>query len=168
MPTVNTDLQRKYRYKVAININADDGPGTPYSEVPVDEFTPPDRRREPVTRQNRALGQISLVGLPSYGEMTIRLALRVVGDGSNDTAALIADLEQLHASDTDTCLITLMTLADVDGGEQVSYEQTFSNCRLTGYKIDALNRKGDDDMLHVELTLMPSGVQLIKGTQIGI
>ena len=164
MPTVVTDLQRKYRYKVTFVTNHD---GTPFSDVPVDEFTPPDRRREPVTRQNRSLGQITLIGPPAFGEMTLRMALRITSDdSSNSTAALLDALQSLHENDADTCDVVLMTLADVAGAEQIAYKHAYHNCRVTSYKIESLNRRGDDDMLHVEVMLIPSSVETIKGDQI--
>jgi hypothetical protein len=163
MPNVKTDLQRKYKYKATFTINSS---GTPHNEVPVDEFTPPDRRKEPVTRQNRKYGQIVLSAPTSYGEMTMRLALRITGDSANATASLISDLQSLADTDADTCNVYLNTIADVDGSEQVSYKQIYSNCRLTGFKVDSLNRHGDDEMLHIEMSLIPSHVSRIKGDQV--
>lgn len=159
---VTTDLQRKYRYAATIKINSS---GNLHTGVPVDEFTPPDRRAEAVTRQNRRLGPVVLTGPVSYGEMTVRLALRVADP--NTTASLISDLQAMKDNDADTCDITLSLLAGIDPSEQVSHKQHYSNCKLTGYVIDALSRKGDDDMVHLQMTLMPSRVSRLQGEQLG-
>lgn len=164
MPTVVNDMQRKYRYKVMITPNAS---GVPLQDIVVDEFTPPDKRFEPVTRQNQALGPIVLVGPPSYGEMTLRLALRVTDSVANDTATVIATLQNLNLSDADTCDVLLSTLADAAGSEQVAYKHSYENCKVTGYRMEGLNRRGDDDMLHIELTMMPSRVRVVQGEQMG-
>ena len=152
---MTVDLQRKYRYTINIRINSSDTSHT----AQVDEFTPPDVRSEPVTRLNQKLGQIALAGPKTYGEMTFRLTLRI---GESEVANLIDDLEDLQIDDTDTCEITLMSKAMVGGAEEVSYSQSFQNCRLTGYKLDPFSRKADDDFVHIEITLIPSKVGKVK------
>jgi len=145
------DLQRKYRYTVQITINSLDGVGTTHTAV-VDEFTPSDVRREPVTRQNHSLGQLTLVGPATYTEMTLRLALRI---GESTVSDLIEALQELEDNDVDTCNVTLSTQVTSAGVEEVAYRQTFTNCRLTGFKLDAFNRKDDGDFVHAEITLIP-------------
>ena len=156
------DIQRKFRYSVEIRLNAADGDsGTAYTDVIVDEFTPSDVRNEAVSSQNQSLGQVSLTARSTYSEMTLRLALRITEGEVNRTYNLIKSLEDLRDTDYDTCNIILTTKVDVEGTEEVSYKQTFDACRVTGYKLDQLSRKGDDDFLHVDLTLMPSKVSKI-------
>lgn len=153
MPTVTADLQRKYRYAVDININAT---GISHTQVPMDEFTPSAMRSEPVSSQNRKLGFFSLAARPTWSEATLRLALR---SGSNSTAELIAALQIMRDSDDDTCDVTINLLDGIAIGDSlVNYKQHLSNCRVTGYKLDPLSRKADDDMVHLELTLIPSQV----------
>ena len=153
------DLQRKYRYSVSIVVKS-----TKIThKALVDEFTPPDLRAEPVTRQNAKLGQITLTGPRSYGEMSMRLALRIGSDSeASESQNLIAALEDLSLSDIDTCDITLTLNALKDAHDIASYRQLFSNCRLTGFKLDPLGRKDDSDFVHLEISLIPSKVLKVE------
>lgn len=161
--SIMVDLQRKYRYEVQITVNSS---GNSFFVI-ADEFTPPDKRMEPVMRQNRVLGHMVLTGPVTYGEMTLRTALRVTDDVANNTATLIDALQNLNENVTDTCDVVVMTQANAaDGAVKTAYSQSFYACRLTGYKIDALNRHGDDEMLHIEMTLIPRRAELIQGEEI--
>ena len=150
------DLQRRFRYTVQIT---SDSFSEDFTNVAVDEFTPPDSKRDAVTSQNAALGQINLVGPATFSEMTLRLALRVTdGADINDVYVLIKSLEDLNDADLDTCDIVLSTTVDISGVQEVSYSQSYGSCRVTGYKLDQLGRKDDGDFLHIDLTLIPSSV----------
>lgn len=160
--TVNTDMQRRYKYRVSITTHHDN---VTHSDVLADEFTSSDKRGDPVTRQNGKLGQISLVSPFTSSEITLRLALRITDSAANANAVLIDALQNLNFHDADTCDVLVVTLSNVAGAEQNAYQQSFSNCRLTGYKFDVLDKKGDDDMLHIEISLMPSRTGFIAGQQ---
>lgn len=161
--TVQTDIQRKYRYHVNLDFSNDDLPDQ--QQLLVDDFTPPEKRFEAVTSQNQGLGQVVLSGPVSYGEMTLRLALRIASEGtSSDQTVLLDSLQRLLESTVDTVDVTLILL-EKQKGTAASYRQSYQNCKLTGYRIDALGRNQDDDMLHVEVTLMPSRVNLLGGPQ---
>lgn len=153
------DLQRKYRYKIELKVNST---GVVHNAL-VDEFTPPERRAESITRQNKRLGQITLTGPVSYGEMTFRVALRIGSDAEASAVQnLIAALEDLHLADTDTCDIAL-TLATLQSAQDAaSFTQTFSNCKLLSYKLDGLSRKADDDFVHIEIVLIPTHIDKVN------
>lgn len=159
-----SEVQKKFRYSANIILN---GSGTSFTDIEIQEFTPPSRRSEPLRRFSRAMGgEVHLTGPVSHGELTIRVSL-INTEGGNPHAALIKELQDMKDLDIDTCNIVVSMLDGVGGGGgRVAYKHEYSNCRLTGISFDALNRRGEDDHVHADITLQPTYSERLLGSQI--
>ena len=136
-------------------------------DVEVDSFIPPDRRAEPI---KRIIGgkNFTITGPITYGESTVKFALEVASSAaSNESAALIKALESLIDSDFETFQFDI-NMQDKVGDTAIStYTLSMEACRLTGLKVDDLDRQADDNLVSVNITFQPGRVSRMSGGQIG-
>lgn len=168
---VTSDLQRKFKYSAIIKMNKSGGTsyggGSGDNKILVDDFTPPSGRQEPIVRLNASIGSYAVSGLQVPGEVTLRIALRVQ-ETTGSHAALLDDLQKLSNNDIDTCDITLQLLGNYGGNvNSVGYFHLFKDCVLTGFMLEPVGSRADDDMLHGEITVQPSKIEDLSGDQMG-
>lgn len=156
---ITVDHQRKYRFSAKVTTESGS------YDLDLDGFTFGSRRGEPITRYNQALGPISLVGPLSYGECTMKFTLKVTDTDPNVYAQLITDLEALASSDYDTFSLSVFQKNMVGGSEEISYQTNYHFCRVVETKVDDLDSRGDDDLVHMTVSFIPGKADRLSGAQ---
>jgi len=147
------DIQRKYAYQADFTFNH--GYAASGSAL-IDELTPPEIKRDIVSRQNRKLGQIKLAGPATYGDLTLRIALKVGADAeATANQIFVQNLEEVSKFDADTVDVIVTMNNTHNALVSSSWTQSYLNCKIISVKLDSISRKDDGDFLHVELILSP-------------